>query len=92
MTNIFHFPAFFKAIGNPVRQRIVNLLNEKKELRVKELVEELKLSQSTVSHHMAILKDANIVSAREDGVETFYSLCCGTISHCCSHMEKFFRK
>ncbi len=91
MVNIFCFPKFFKAIGNPVRQKIVNLLHLQKEIKVKDLVEELKLSQSTVSHHLAILKNAKIIKAREEGVETYYSLCCGTITKCCSHLEKFFR-
>lgn len=91
MVQKFHFPLFFKAIGNPVRQKIVGILYEKKELRVKELVDELKLSQSTVSHHLAILKNAEIVKAREEGTETYYSPCCSTISHCCSHMKNFFK-
>jgi DNA-binding transcriptional ArsR family regulator len=91
MANIFCFPTFFKAIGNPVRQRIVNILHSKKEVKVKDLVEELKLSQSTVSHHLAILKNAKIVESREEGVEAYYSLCCKTITNCCSHLEKFFR-
>lgn len=88
----FCFPNFFKAMGNPVRQRIVNLLYEKKEIKVKDLVEELELSQSTVSHHLSILKTAHIVKSREEGVETYYRLCCDTISNCCMGMRDFFRR
>jgi len=91
MVNIFCYPTFFKAIGNPVRQKIVNILHSKKEVKVKDLVDELKLSQSTVSHHLAVLKNAKIVKAREEGVEAYYSLCCDTITKCCSHLEKFFK-
>jgi DNA-binding transcriptional ArsR family regulator len=91
MVSIFCFPSFFKAIGNPVRQKIVNLLHEKKEIKVKNLVDELNLSQSTVSHHLAVLKKAGIVQAREDGVETYYSICCETIANCCSKMKKHFK-
>jgi len=86
----FSFPPFFKAVGNPVRQKILNELYNKKELNVNDLVKKLDLSQSTVSHHLGILKKAGIVKIREEGTQTFYSLCCDKIGGCCTNMKKFF--
>jgi ArsR family transcriptional regulator len=55
-------------------------------LSVTEIVEKLNVTQPTVSHHLAILKEARLVQAREEGKQTFYSLnqerlaeCCGTL-------------
>lgn len=88
---MFPFPKFFKAVGDPVRQRILFLLNENGEMPVKDLVEKLGLAQSTVSHHLSILKKAGIIKAREEGTQSYYCVCCDVISGCCSHMKNFFK-
>jgi ArsR family transcriptional regulator len=36
--------------------------------------ERLGLSTSTISHHMSVLADAGLVTARKDGVWTYYTL------------------
>ena len=87
---MFPFPKFFKAIGDPVRQKILLLLNENGEMPVKDLVLKLDLAQSTVSHHLGILKDAGIVKSREEGAQVYYSVCCEMIGGCCAKMKKFF--
>jgi ArsR family transcriptional regulator len=88
----FPFPPFFKAISHPVRQKIMNVLYEKGEQNVNQLVRKLKLSQSTVSHHLGILKKAGVVKTREEGAQTYYNLCCDMVSCCCDMMKKFFNK
>ena len=50
----------FKAISDPTRIRILNLLS-KKECSVSELGEKLNLKQSTVSHQLSFLKNLRIV-------------------------------
>ena len=87
---MYTFPVFFRAIGHPVRQKIISILHAEQELPVNRLVDELKLSQSTVSHHLSILKKANIVAAREEGAQTKYSICCDTIASCCAGLQKHF--
>lgn len=89
---MFPFPKFFKAIGDPVRQKILQILNESGEMPVKDLVEKLGLAQSTVSHHLGILKDAGIVKMREEGTQAHYSVCCDMIVGCCASMKNFFKK
>ncbi len=88
----FKYPPFFKAIGHPVRQSIMEHLYKVGDVTVHELVGKLNLAQSTVSHHLAILKKAQVVKAKEKGTETLYSVCCPTISKCCHLMQRHFKK
>jgi ArsR family transcriptional regulator len=76
---------FAKAIADETRQKIMNLVCCTS-LPVNEIVEKLDVSQPTVSHHLAILREAGLVDVREEGKQTFYSLnqerlavCCGQI-------------
>jgi ArsR family transcriptional regulator len=64
---------FFRAMGEGTRVQIISLLL-KEEMCLCELIEELGLSQSAVSHHVKILKQAELVNDRRDGKWTFYSI------------------
>jgi len=64
---------FFKAFSDETRLRILRLLL-KGELCICELMEVLQLPQSTVSRHMAYLKNAGLVEDRREGVWVYYSL------------------
>lgn len=46
---------------------------------VSEIVEEVKESQSLVSHQLKVLKDADLVSTRKEGVKVYYSLSDGHV-------------
>jgi ubiquinone/menaquinone biosynthesis C-methylase UbiE len=61
----------FKAIGEPLRLRIVQLLCAE-ELSVGELVRVLDLPQSTVSRHLKTLRDEGLLADRPVGNATFY--------------------
>lgn len=63
----------FKAFGDENRIRIINLLSEQ-ERSATELLEELSIVQSTLSHHMKILVESGIVSAETEGKWTYYSI------------------
>lgn len=67
--------ALFKALGDENRIRILKLLRSGEKCACK-LLEELNISQPTLSHHMKILCDTGIVSGRRDGKWTHYSICC----------------
>ncbi len=62
-----------KALGEENRIKIVGLLCEE-EMCVCELIEKLELSQSAVSHHIKILKQAGLINDRRKGKWIFYSL------------------
>lgn len=63
----------FKALGDPTRLRIVNLLLQG-ELCVCDLQKILGLTQSRVSQHLFYLKGAGLVSDSRRGYRVFYSL------------------
>lgn len=65
--------AFFKAMANESRLRIVGLLAER-ERSVQELAQSLGLKEPTVSHHLAALKALGLVSARAEGVTHWHRL------------------
>jgi hypothetical protein len=65
--------AFFKAMANESRLRIVGLLAER-ERSVQELAELLDLKEPTVSHHLAALKALGLVSVRAEGVTRWHAL------------------
>jgi len=65
----------FKALADPARVRILNLLATSDEpVCVCELVPALGLSQPTVSHHLKKLTDAGLLERKQRGVWAFYSV------------------
>lgn len=64
---------FFRAMADPSRLKIVGLLAQKP-YPVEQLSAMLGLGESTVSHHLARLSAAGLVSARADGHYSMYSL------------------
>ena len=64
---------FFKAMSDETRLRILHLLTYG-ELCVCDLIEVLSLPQSTISRHMAYLKNAGLVKDRRNKVWIHYSL------------------
>ena len=63
----------FKALGDDHRLQILQLLCEKEKCAC-DLLEALDISQPTLSHHMKILCDAQIVEAIKDGKWMHYSI------------------
>jgi len=68
----------FKALGDENRIRILGLLQGGEKCACK-LLEELNISQPTLSHHMKILCDAGIVTGRKEGKWTHYAICCAGV-------------
>ena len=61
-----------KALGHPVRLKIVVGLMNGYECNVSDIVHNLNLPQSTVSQHLGILKSRGIIAFRKEGVKTCY--------------------
>jgi DNA-binding transcriptional ArsR family regulator len=55
-------------------------------LSVNEIVEQTEVSQPTVSHHLAVLREAGLVEVREQGKQTFYRLNQKRVSVCCGQI------
>jgi ArsR family transcriptional regulator len=63
----------FKALGHPVRIRILELLRDG-ERSVSELQTELGIEASSVSQQLAVLRGRQLVAGRREGTTVFYSV------------------
>jgi DNA-binding transcriptional ArsR family regulator len=64
----------FKALGDKTRLEIVSFLVNKGEVACGEISQRFPQSQPTMSHHYHKLKQAGILTIREEGVKHFYSV------------------
>jgi len=76
---------FAKILADETRQKIMKICCSRWH-SVTEIVGQLSVTQPTVSHHLAVLRDAGLVNMREEGKLTFYrldqkrfTLCCGEL-------------
>ena len=65
--------AVLRALADPMRQRIVELLAAE-QLCTCHLVEDLDATQTNVSNHLRVLREAGLVQVREDGRRRVYAL------------------
>ena len=80
---------FAKAIADETRQKIMRLCCCQW-CSVSEMVEQLEVTQPTVSHHLAILRDAGLVNLRHEGKQTFYTLDQSQMVECCGQLMVVF--
>ena len=65
--------SWFRALGDPSRILVLNLLAAKAEpMSVGEIVEALDIGQSTISHHLKQLAEVGFVLVEERGTSNFY--------------------
>lgn len=82
--------SFAKAIADETRQRVMSLLCCRW-MCVGDIVDEMHgISQPTVSHHLAILRDAGLVYVRREGKQVFYSLNQDEVVDCCGRIMRIF--
>jgi DNA-binding transcriptional ArsR family regulator len=65
---------YMKALGHPARIAILEVLIKKQACICGDIVEELPLSQSTVSQHLKELKEAGLIKGDIDGVKVCYCI------------------
>jgi ArsR family transcriptional regulator len=68
------YALFHKSLAEPIRLRVLALLNARESLCVCDLVSVLELSQSTVSRHLAYLKNKGLVDSWREGTWIHYSI------------------
>lgn len=80
-TKSFHFTLkhnsiskYAKALAHPARISILQLLAKKQTCICGDIVDELPLSQSTVSQHLKELKDAGLIKGDIDGAKVCYCI------------------
>jgi len=81
---------FAKAMADETRQKIMDLLCCDW-LCVSDVVSKLgNVTQPTVSHHLAILRKAELVNTRREGKQIFYTLNQEAVSVCCGLLMQNF--
>ncbi|HEX5036654.1 MAG TPA: metalloregulator ArsR/SmtB family transcription factor [bacterium] len=66
--------ALAKAVGHPIRIKILNLLDKNDNCICGEIVDELPLAQSTISQHLKVLKEAGLVRGEIAGPSVCYCI------------------
>ena len=80
---------FAKAIADSTRQQIMRYCCCAWR-SVTEIVDHMSVTQPTVSHHLAILREADLVDVRNEGKQTFYRLNQKQIADCCGLLSRTF--
>lgn len=76
----------FKALGHPIRLKIVKKLMEEDMCACK-FINDIDFSQSNLSQHLKILKEAGVVSSEKIGMNVIYSLANREIAEIISKSE-----
>lgn len=63
----------FSALSDPNRQKILDMLKNG-EMSVSSICENLDITMATLSHHLDILKRAELISSRRSGQQILYSI------------------
>jgi DNA-binding transcriptional ArsR family regulator len=65
----------YKALGEPTRLKIIQLLLEHKELSCTDIIEHINVTAcSTLSHHIRLLTDCGLLELRKEGTYHIYRL------------------
>ncbi len=63
----------FKALNDPIRREILELLKEK-DMNAGEIADHFHITKPSISHHLDLLRQANLVSSEKNGQFIIYSL------------------
>ncbi|CAN5527091.1 sporulation delaying system autorepressor SdpR [soil metagenome] len=63
----------FKALGDPTRRQIIDLLRQR-DMTAGEIADHFSISKPSISHHLDLLKQAEIVVSIKEGQYIIYSL------------------
>lgn len=81
-------PKIFKALGHPIRYKIVKFLMDAPKCVCK-LNEDIEFSQSNLSQHLKILKDAGILKSEKVGLNIHYSISDESVKELIIAADKF---
>jgi DNA-binding transcriptional ArsR family regulator len=63
----------FKALNDPTRRAILELLKEK-DMTAGDIADQFNISKPSISHHLDLLKQADLVAAEKEGQFIYYSI------------------
>jgi DNA-binding transcriptional ArsR family regulator len=81
----------FAALADPNRQKILKCLR-RSELPVSEIAKNVDITLATLSHHLDILRRADLVSSRRAGRQIFYELNLSVAEEIMEGLSKIFKK
>ena len=67
------FPETFKALSDPTRREILHLL-KKGDLSAGDIADRFDMTAATISHHLSVLKNADLILDRREGKYIYYQL------------------
>lgn len=82
------FQKTFKALSDSTRRKILNLLKEGS-LSAGEIGEHFDMTGATISHHLNILKEANLVTVQREGKYLYYELNLSVFEEIISWLSSF---
>lgn len=68
------FSNTFKALSDPVRTDILNMLRKRGSMNAGDIASEFNLTNATISYHLKILKNADLIYEKRDKNFIFYEL------------------
>jgi ArsR family transcriptional regulator len=83
--------SLFKALADGSRRKILTLLKER-EMSVSELLQHFQMAQASLSHHLDILKRANLVRSRREGQFIYYEINTSVFEDAARLMYELFSK
>lgn len=85
------FPETFRALSDPTRRAILDLLRERP-LPAGEIAGHFNMAGATVSHHLSVLKDAGLIADRHEGKYIYYELDLSVFEELLSWFQGFLKK
>lgn len=83
--------AVFKALSDQNRREILTIL-KKEDMPVKKIHKHFEITMASLSHHLDILKRANLVVSQRQGQQIFYSLNTSVFEEAMKTFLKFFKQ
>ncbi len=81
----------FKALNDPTRRGILDLLR-KRDMSAGEIADQFQISKPSISHHLDLLKQADLVLAEKSGQFVIYSLNTSVLDECFAWLLKLKNK
>ena len=81
---------FFKAISDPTRRQILNLL-KKRSMTAGEIAEAFEITMGSLSHHYNVLKAADLIRSERRGQQIVYSLNTTVFEDAAAILAELFR-
>ncbi len=82
----------FSALGDEHRQRILLLFERGERLNVGQIVEVATLSRSAVSHHLKILREANVLHSEKVGKEVYFWINTAFVAETLENVLRYVRE